>query len=125
MKTLLDLNANATTREWGKYTLRRGYAVGRNGRQMSYRGTTGRKLHLLRTDTVIADRDPQPRTYKVGDFFSVQGVCAANGQNTGVVVKGVEPSAVTCKRCLAALALLNAQPHPAVAQMNADVEAAL
>lgn len=106
--TLADLNANAGTREnFMGYTLEFRWAVGRNGK--SYRGQTGTKLHLLRTEVVVAEKGEHvPGTYVVGATFSVGGACGSNGQHTGVVVKGKDLADVTCEKCLKVLARMSA-----------------
>jgi hypothetical protein len=96
-------------REWENYTLETSFAVGRNGNQRSYRGATGSHMHVLTVETVIGERGAhKPGTYKIGDAFSVRGMCASNGQNTGRVVAGIDTDSVTCSKCVAYLARMTA-----------------
>jgi hypothetical protein len=105
MITLAQINARyASTRTWGQYTLASRYVVGRNGHQNGRRGTAGAKLHLLRIEVVTAEAgEHKPGTYKVGQTFSTQGSCAANGQHTGVAMADLDTDKVTCQKCLRAL----------------------
>lgn len=102
-RTLAELNAKPVVREWGGYTLETRFAVGRTG--SSHRGTTGAKLHLLRTEVVIAEAgEHRAGTFRVGDTLSTQGVCNNQGQHNAVVVKGRDTDAVTCEKCAVPLA---------------------
>lgn len=92
---------------WNTLRLERGYKVGRNG--TSYRGTTGDKVHLLITEKLISRTDAQkPGQLRIGDYFSIGGVCGSNGQRTGVVFEGLDTDKVTCTKCLKYLANLSA-----------------
>ena len=85
------------------------YAVGRNGRQRSYRGTAGARLHLLKVARVTGKpTDARTGTFEIGDARSIHGACGANGQFTGTVVAGVDLDQITCTKCLKKLAALTA-----------------
>lgn len=91
MKTLAELNANATTREWSGLTLRSEYRVGRVGHRRS-----GAKLHLLRVDIIVAH---PTHPHRVGQVFSAGALCNGNGQHVGQVVAGYDTDAVNCTKC--------------------------
>jgi hypothetical protein len=99
MKTLAQFNATPRRHDWGKYTLETRYAVGSQSR----RWTSSPKVHLLRTEVVVEDRDPQPGTYKLGGTFSAHAPCNSNGQHTGTVFAKLDTDAITCARCLKAV----------------------
>jgi len=84
-------------REWGKYTLVTSYAVG----SQSQRYGSSPKTHVLRIEKVTEDRDPQPRTYKLGDTLAAAALCNGNGQHTGRAYPGVDTDRVSCTKCLA------------------------
>lgn len=94
--TLAQLNTTPSTRDWGKYTVRREWAVG----SQSQRYGSSPKTHLLRIEVVIEDRDPQPRTYRVGQTFAAAAVCNTNGQHTGRAYPDTDTDRITCERCL-------------------------
>jgi len=96
-KSLAELNETRThVRTWSKYTLECKFAVGSQSR----RWTGSPKTHLLQIETVLADADPQPGTYKVGQIFSASAMCDSNGQHTGTAYPGQDTDSVTCERCL-------------------------
>lgn len=99
IRTLAELNANPYRFTWNQYTVECTYSVGRTG--SSRRGTSGAKLHLVRTETVVAmEGDAKPGHLKVGSVFSIVGSCNQNGQHNGTTVKGKDTDAITCEKCL-------------------------
>lgn len=115
------IKLNISHREWGNLKLEEYTTVGANGKQNGYRGQSGTKLHLLRVSEVVGVIDPEAEKASKGNtygktwlrnqqlpahrtarpvYFGVRGLCASNGQHTGVVHEHIDDlGAVTCKRC--------------------------
>jgi hypothetical protein len=110
VKTLATLNENAHESVWSDtYRLRDEIAVGVTGKQSSYRGQTGSKVHALRVSRIIEDLRPVDQrradTYKLGDMFRVTGFCNGNGQQNGKINTRLDISDITCEKCRKALGL--------------------
>ena len=97
IRTLAEYNASPRRRDWCNYTLETRYAVGRTG--STRRGRTGGHMHLLRIEVVVDVRDWKPGTIKVGDVFSIYGLCNGNGQRNGIAVDRLDTDAITCTKC--------------------------
>ena len=107
-QNLAAMNENPYTRNWGDFSLRTEYRVGRYG----YRAS-GKHSHLIVVEIITEDRSATPgrspsggRRLTTGDALSTHPFCNGDsGQHSGRPSYRGDLGDITCAKCRKALGL--------------------